>query len=57
MSYWVNGCVLPNPSDRMRIPLAILAIMFLHCPVLLTWQTMGSNARAAVADSGRPSPS
>ena len=57
MSYWVNGCVLtclfvmfyivvrdlvmPKPSDRMGMPLAILAIMFLNCPVLLTWQTMG----------------
>ena len=57
MSYWVNGCVLtclfvmfyivvhdlvvPKPSDRMEMPLAILAIMFLNCPVLLTWQTMG----------------
>ena len=57
MSYWVNGCVLtclfvmfyivvhdlvvPNPSERMGMPLAILAIMSLNCPVLLTWQTMG----------------
>jgi len=46
MSYWVNGCVLANPSDRMGIPLAILAIMFLNCPVLLTWQTMGLFRRA-----------
>jgi hypothetical protein len=57
MSYWANGCVLtclfvmfyimvhdlvmPKPSDRMEMPLAILAIMLLNCPVLLTWQTMG----------------
>ena len=27
-------------GDRMGMPLAILAIMFLNCPVLLTWQTM-----------------
>jgi len=47
MSYWVNGCVLmclfvifyivvhdlvvPKPSDRIEMPLAILAIMVLNC--------------------------
>ena len=56
-SYWVNGCLLtclfvmfyivvhdlvvPKPSGRMEMPLAILAVMFLNCPVPLTWQTMG----------------
>ena len=47
MLYWENGCVLtclfvmfyivvhdlvvPKPSDRIEMPLAILAIMFLNC--------------------------
>jgi len=37
MSYWVNGCVLPTPSDRMGD--APCDPRDLSCPVLLTWQT------------------